>query len=142
VSLTLGVAAVGRSKTRLIARCRTTLLFLSTLKLARNFAFASWISCSLCFSNWSCSSADKVSQVDSMILPVETSELSFEPAIEGRSDRSVRDVPAESPKSVLAPIRAPITALRIGDGALYGGANVSRPGARRSATWRMARVPA
>ena len=83
---------MGRSEVRSVARCRTTLLFLSTLKLARNFAFASWISCSLCPSNWSCSSADKVYQVGSMILSVETPELSFEPVIEGRSDRSVRDV--------------------------------------------------
>jgi hypothetical protein len=45
-----------------------SLLFMSTLKLARNFAFASWISCSLCSLNWSCSSTDKVSQVGSMIL--------------------------------------------------------------------------
>jgi hypothetical protein len=29
-----------------------------------------------------------------MMLLVETSELSFEPAIEGRSDRSARDVPS------------------------------------------------
>jgi hypothetical protein len=82
---------VGRSEARSIAHCRTTLLLLSTLKLARNFAFASWISCSLCPSNWSCSSVDKISQVGSMILLVEMSELYFELAIEDRSDRSVRD---------------------------------------------------
>jgi hypothetical protein len=83
VLLTLGVSVMGRSEARSVARCRTTLLFLSTLKLARNFAFASWVSCSLCSSNWSYSSADKVSQVGSMILLGETSELSLEPAIEG-----------------------------------------------------------
>jgi hypothetical protein len=56
--------------------------------LAKNLAFASWIICSLCSSNWSCSSAGKVSQVGSMMLLGETSELSLEPAIEGRFDRS------------------------------------------------------
>jgi hypothetical protein len=54
--------------------------------------FASLISCSWCSSNSSCSSADRVSQVGSMLLLGETSELSFELAIEGRSDRSSRDV--------------------------------------------------
>jgi hypothetical protein len=83
VLLTLGVIVVGQSEARSVACCRTTLLFLSTLKLARNFAFASWISCSLRSSNRSCSSVGKVSHVGVMILLVETSELSFEPAIEG-----------------------------------------------------------
>jgi hypothetical protein len=64
----LGVVVEGRSEARSIARCRMTLLFLSTLKLARNFAFASWISCYLCSSNCNCSSVVKVSQVGSMIL--------------------------------------------------------------------------
>jgi hypothetical protein len=86
VLLTLGMSGVGRSEAGSVAHCRTTLLFLSTLKLARNLAFASWISCSLCSSNWSCSSADKVSQAGSIILLGEMSELSFEPAIEGRFD--------------------------------------------------------
>jgi hypothetical protein len=85
---------VGRSEARSVAHCRTTLLFLSTLKLARNFTFSSWISCSLCSSNWSCSSAGMVSQVGSMILLVEMSGLSLVPAIEGRSDRSICDVPS------------------------------------------------
>jgi hypothetical protein len=49
--------------------------------------------------------------------------------------------PAESLKSVLAPIRAPITAMRTGGGALYTGADGLRPGAERSATWHRARVP-
>jgi hypothetical protein len=89
VLLTLGVIVVGRSEARSVARCRTTLLFLSTLKSARNFAFASWISYSWRFSNRSYSSAGKVSHVGVMILLVETSELSFEPAIEGRFDRSI-----------------------------------------------------
>jgi hypothetical protein len=77
------LAVVGQSAARPVARWRMTLLFLSTLKLARNFSFASLISYSLCSSNWSCSSAGKVSQVASMILPVEMSELSFELTIEG-----------------------------------------------------------
>jgi hypothetical protein len=89
----IGVSIVGRSEARSVARCRMTLLFLSTLKLARNFAFTSWISCSMCSSNWSCSSACKVSQVGSMILLGETSELSLELAIEGRSDRSTCVIP-------------------------------------------------
>jgi hypothetical protein len=94
VSLTSGVFVVDSSATRYIAHCRMTLLFLSTLKLARNFAFASWISCSLCSSNWSCSSVDKVSQVGSMILLGETLELSLELAIEGRSDGSICAIPS------------------------------------------------
>jgi hypothetical protein len=80
---------VGRSEAGSVARCRTTLLFLSTLKLAKNFAFDSWIICSLCSSNWSCSSTDKVSQGSSMMLLGEISELSLEPAIEGRFDESI-----------------------------------------------------
>jgi hypothetical protein len=40
------------------------------------------------------SSANRVSQVNSMMLLGETSELSFEPAIEVRSNRSLRDVPS------------------------------------------------
>jgi hypothetical protein len=89
VLLTLGVFFVGRSEARSVTRCRTNLLCMCSLKLARNFAFASWISCSLCSSNWSCSSAGNVSQVSSMILLGETLELSLESAIEGRSDRSI-----------------------------------------------------
>jgi hypothetical protein len=82
----LGISGVGWSEAGSVARCRTTLLFLSTLKLAKNFALASWIIRSLCSSNCSCSSAGKVSQVGSMMLLGEISELSLEPAIEGRFD--------------------------------------------------------
>jgi hypothetical protein len=85
VLLTLEMSVVGRSEARSVACCQTTLLFLSTLKSARNFAFASRIRCSWHSSNMSCSSAGKVSHVGLMILLVDTSELSFEPAIEGRS---------------------------------------------------------
>jgi hypothetical protein len=94
VLLTLGISGVGRSEAGSVARCRTTLLFLSTLKLARNLAFTSWISCSLCSSNWSCSSADKVYQVGSIILLGEMSELSLEPVIEGRFDESICAFPS------------------------------------------------
>jgi hypothetical protein len=85
---------VGRSEAGSVARCRTTLLFLSTLKLAKNLAFASLIICPLCSSNWSCSSAGNVSQDSSMMLLGEISELSLEPAIEGRFDDSVFVVPS------------------------------------------------
>jgi hypothetical protein len=84
---------VGRSEARSVARCRTTLLFLSTLKLARNFSFASLISCSWCSSNSRSSLAGKVSQVGLMMLLGETSEPSFEPAIKGQSDRFLCKVP-------------------------------------------------
>jgi hypothetical protein len=47
---------------------------------------------------------------------------------------------AESPKSVLALIWAPITAMITGGGALYTGTDGPWPGAGRSAAWRRARV--
>jgi hypothetical protein len=74
-----------------------------------------------------------------MILLVETSELPFEPAIEGRSDRSAHEVPSgvlESLKSVLAPIRMTITAMKTDGGGLCGGADVPRPKVGRFTTWR------
>jgi hypothetical protein len=55
-----------------------------------------------------------------MILLVETSVLSFETTIKSRSDRSICEFPSGVIKSVLLPIRTPITALRTGDGALCG----------------------
>jgi hypothetical protein len=135
MSLTSGVFVVGRSVARSVARCGTTLLFLSTLKLARNFVVASWIGCSLCSSNWSCSSVGKVSQVGSMILLGETSELSLEPTIEGRSNGSICAGPQRSrQKCALTPIRAPITALRTGGDALCTGVDSPRLGAGRSTT--------
>jgi hypothetical protein len=110
VLLTFGVIVVGQSEARSVARCRTTLLFLSTLKSARNFAFASWISCSWRCSNRSCFSAGKASHVGVMILLVETSELSLESAIEGRFDRSICVVPSGvAKKYVDALSEAPIT---------------------------------
>jgi hypothetical protein len=42
---------------------------------------------------------------------------------------------------LLALIRAPITTLRTGSGALYTGADSPRPGAGQSATWSRAKVP-
>ena len=127
--LTFGVIVVGRSEARSVARCRTTLLFLSTLKSARNFAFASWISCSWRSSNRSCSSAGKASHVGVMILLVETSELSFEPAIEGRFDRSIRVVPsgvakkyvdAFSERQILKKNRRRCSLVRRGRSAAWG----------------------
>jgi hypothetical protein len=89
VLLTLGVFVVGRSEARSVARCRTTLLFLSILKSARNFAFASWISCSWRSSNRSYSSTDKVSHVGLMILLVETSKLALNRPLRADLDRSI-----------------------------------------------------
>jgi hypothetical protein len=129
VLLTSGVIVVGRSEARSVARCRTTLLFLSTLKSARNFAFASWISCSWRSSNRSCSSVGKVSHVGVMILLVETSELSFEPAIEGRFDRSICVVPsgvakkyvdAFSERQILKKNRRRCSLVRRGRSAAWG----------------------
>jgi hypothetical protein len=120
---------VGRSEAGSVARCRTTLLFLSTLKLAKNFAFASWISCSLCSSNWSCSSVGKVSQVGFIMLLGETSELSLEPAIEGRFDRSRCVVPSGVAKSMLVPFWGANHSIRTGGVALCTGADGPRPGA-------------
>ena len=127
--LTLGVSDMSQSKARSVARCRTTLLFLPTLKLVRNFAFASWIRCSLCSSNWSCSSAGKVSQVGSMMLLGEISELSLEPAIEGRFDDYVfvfpsgvakKYVDAFSERQILKKNRRRCSLVRRGRSAAWG----------------------
>ena len=137
--LTLGVIVVDRSEARSVARCRTTLLFLSTLKSARNFAFASWISCSWRSSNRSCSSAGKASHVGVMILLVETSELSFEPAIEGRFDRSICVVPSGVAKKYVDASLECQTLNKNRGGALCTGADGPRAGAGRSAAWCEAR---
>jgi hypothetical protein len=132
VLLTSRVVVVGRSEARSVARCRTTLLFLSTLKLARNFVFASWISCSLCSSNWSCSSAGKVSQVGSMIL---LGRLQYYPLNRPlRADLMGLYVfsPAESPKVCWCLFRAPITTQEPRRCSLHRD--------ERSVTWRRARV--
>jgi hypothetical protein len=66
----------------------------------------------------------------------ETSELSLESAIEGRSDRSICAFPSGvAKKSVLTLIRATITVLRTGGGALCVSADGPRAGAGQSATW-------
>jgi hypothetical protein len=100
---TLGISSVGRSEVGSVARCRTTLLFLSTLKLARNFAIASWISCSLRSSNWSCSSASKVSQVGSMMLLGRLQSYPLNWPLRANLMGLYVLSPAESPKSVLVP---------------------------------------
>jgi hypothetical protein len=103
VLLTLGVIVVGWSEARSVAHCRTTLLFLFTLKSARNFAFASWISCSWRSSNRSCSSIGKVSHVSVMILLVETSSYPLNRPLRADLMRLYSLSPAESPKSMLTP---------------------------------------
>jgi hypothetical protein len=135
VLLALGIFGVGRNEAGSVARCRTTLLFLSTLKLAKNFAFASWISYSWRSSNRSCSSAGKVSHVGVMILPVETSELSFEPAIEGRFDRSICVFPSGVVKKYVDAFLERQTLNKNRGGALCTGADGPRAEARRSAAW-------
>jgi hypothetical protein len=124
----LGVIVVGRSEARSVVRCRTTLLFLSTLKSARNFAFASWISCSWRSSNRSCSSVSKVSHVGVMILLVKTSELSFEPAIEGRFDASIFAFPSGVAKKYVDAFLERQTPNKNRGGALWSGADGPRPG--------------
>jgi hypothetical protein len=136
VLLTLGISGVGQNEAGSIARCRTTFLFLFTLKLAKNLAFASWISCSWRSSNRSCSLAGKVSYVGVMILLVETSELSFEPAIEGRFDRSICVVPSGVAKKYVAAFSERQTLNKNRGGALWSGADGPRHRAGRSATWR------
>jgi hypothetical protein len=69
----------------------------------------------------------------------ETSELSLEPAIEGRFDGSIYVLPAESPKVCWHLFRAPITQHERG-GALCTRADGPRPEAGRSVTCRRARV--
>jgi hypothetical protein len=140
VLLTLGVIVVGRSEAKSVARCRTTLLFLSTLKSARNFAFASWISCSWRSSNRSCSSVGKVSHVGVMILLVETSELSFEPAIEGRFDASIFAVPSGVAKKYVDTFSERQTLNKNCGGALWSGADGPRARVGWSVAWRRARV--
>jgi hypothetical protein len=63
---------------------------------------------------------------------VETSELSFESAIEDRFDRSVR----EFPNGVTKKCVGTDPGANHCDGALYGGADGPWLGAGRSVTWR------
>jgi hypothetical protein len=100
----LGVAVAGRSKARSVAHCRTTLLFLSTLKLAKNFAFVSLNSCSWCSSNSSCSSAARDSQVSSMMLLGRRQSYLLNRPLRANLIGLHAMYPVKSPKSVLAPI--------------------------------------
>jgi hypothetical protein len=87
----------------------------------------------LCSLNWSCSSAGKVSQVGSMMLLGEISELSLEPAIEGRFDASIFVVPSGVAKKYVDTfLEAPITQKNQRWCSLVRGG--------RSATWREAVV--
>ena len=70
-----------------------------------------------------------------MVLLEETSELSFEPAIEGRSDTSSREFPSRVAKKCVNADRAPITAMRTGSGALCGGLDGSCLTSRTVCAW-------
>jgi hypothetical protein len=74
-----------------------------------------------------------------MILLVETSELSFEPAIEGRFDRSICVVPSRVAKKYVDAFLERQTLNKNCGGALCTGADGSRAGAGRSAAWCEAR---
>jgi hypothetical protein len=87
----------------------------------------------ICSSNWSCSSAGNVSQVGSMMLLGETSELSLEPAIEGRFDRSRCTVPSGVAKKYVDAFLERQTPNKNRGGALCTGADGPRAGTRRSA---------
>jgi hypothetical protein len=71
-----------------------------------------------------------------MMLLGETSELSLEPAIEGRFDRSKYVVPSGVAKKYVDAFLERQTPNKNCGGALWSGADGPRPGARRSATWR------
>jgi hypothetical protein len=75
-----------------------------------------------------------------MMLLGETSELSLEPAIEGRFDRSKYVVPSGVAKKYVDAFLERQTHNKNRGGALWSGADGPRPGAGRSATWRRARV--
>jgi hypothetical protein len=89
----------------------------------------------LCSSNWSCLSAGNVSQVGSMMLLGEISELSLEPAIEGRFDRSKYAFPSGVAKKYVDAFLERQTLNKNRGGALCTGADGPRAGARRSAAW-------
>jgi hypothetical protein len=71
-----------------------------------------------------------------MILLVETSELPFEPAIEGRSDRSARKVPSGVTKKCVGADPGDNHCDKTGGSALCGGADGPRPRTGWSTTWR------
>jgi hypothetical protein len=68
------------------------------------------------------------------------SELSLEPAIEGRFDESIYDCPQRSRQKYVDIFFGRQTLIRTGGGALCIGADGPRLGAGRSVTWRRARV--
>jgi hypothetical protein len=71
-----------------------------------------------------------------MMLLGETSELSLEPAIEGRFDRSKYVFPSGVAKKYVDAFSERQTLSKNRGGALWSGADGLRPGAGRSATWR------
>jgi hypothetical protein len=71
-----------------------------------------------------------------MILLVETSDLSFELAIEGRFDRSICVLPSRVAKKYVDAFLERQTLNKNRGGALWSGADGPWPGAGRSATWR------
>jgi hypothetical protein len=75
-----------------------------------------------------------------MMLLGETSELSLEPAIEGRFDRSKYVFPSGVAKKYVDAFLERQTPNKNHGGALWSGADGPRPGAGWSATWRRARV--
>jgi hypothetical protein len=96
MSLTLGVATVGRTEARSIAHFRTTLLFMSTLKFFEvvqelRLSFLDQLLLVLLKFLLFFSLQGFLSRLDDVVG--EALELSFEPAIEGRSERSLREVP-------------------------------------------------
>jgi hypothetical protein len=80
-----------------------------------------------------------VSHVGVMILLVETSELSFEPAIESRFDRSICVFPSGVAKKYVDAFLKHQTLNKNRGGALCTGADGPRAGAGRSAAWYEAR---
>jgi hypothetical protein len=74
-----------------------------------------------------------------MILLVETSELSFEPAIESRFDRSICVVPSGVAKKYVDAFLERQILNKNRGGALRTGADGPRVGAGRSAAWCEAR---
>jgi hypothetical protein len=71
-----------------------------------------------------------------MMLLGEISELSLEPAIEGRFDESICVVPSGVAKKYVNAFSERQTLNKNRGGALWSGADGPRPGAGLSATWR------
>ena len=71
-----------------------------------------------------------------MMLLGEISELSLEPAIEGRFDASIFVVPSGVAKKYVDAFLECQTLNKNRGGALWSGADGPRPGVGRSATWR------